>query len=104
MNRVVAVSAMVLVMLCGSVILNVQAASTFRCKNKIVKVGDSKVIVAERCGAPVSTQTASEYSVRKGNRKSEVLIEKWFYEFNAGFFDILTFHGDSLHNIEKVRK
>jgi hypothetical protein len=64
----------------------------FRCGTSLVKVGDTKLEVLEKCGEP----TFKELIKTDG-----LIVEKWYYDCGPQrFIQILTFSGGSLQKLE----
>ncbi len=76
-------------LLCGAV---AQGASQMHCGSRLVKVGDGKADILDRCGEPDYREVVS------GN--DEVKREIWVYRFSsAKFVHTLTFSGYHLDDI-----
>jgi len=73
-------------------------ASSFKCNNDFVSVGDRKVTVLLRCGEPFFAEIISG--------DDELKIEEWTYKSRAykGFLRVLTFHGGKLVDIAVAEK
>jgi len=73
-------------------------ASSFKCNNNFVSVGDRKATVLLRCGEPFFAEVISGYD--------EVKIEEWTYKSRGykGFLRVLTFHGGRLVDISIAEK
>jgi len=73
-------------------------ASSFKCNNSFVSVGDRKVTVLLRCGEPFFAEIISG--------DDELKIEEWTYKSSAykGFLRVLTFHGGRLVDISVAEK
>jgi len=73
-------------------------ASSFKCNNYFVSVGDRKVTVLLRCGEPFFAEIISG--------DDELKIEEWTYKSSAykGFLRVLTFHGGKLVDISVAEK
>ncbi|MBA3493821.1 MAG: DUF2845 domain-containing protein [Gammaproteobacteria bacterium] len=75
----------------------VLADDGFRCGTHLVKAGDTKLDVMEKCGPPVFKETVSG--------ANEALVEQWHYRLDTGSFPrILTFTGGRLVDIEAIAK
>ncbi|MGH6636153.1 MAG: DUF2845 domain-containing protein [Gammaproteobacteria bacterium] len=75
----------------------VLADDSFRCGNHLVKAGDTKLAVMEKCGPPVLKETVSG--------ADEALVEKWHYRPGSRSFErILTFTGARLIDIDTIAK
>jgi len=73
-------------------------ASSFKCNNDFVSVGDRKVAVLLRCGEPFFAEIISG--------DDELEIEEWTCKSRAdkGFLRVLTFHGGKLVDIAVAEK
>lgn len=80
------------------------SATTLRCGNELVQVGDSKFIVEEYCGAPRSKDLVAETTYYDGFKKQKLMVEEWIYELRYGYYDILTFRGNRLIKMEWKQK
>lgn len=75
----------------------VLADDTFRCGTHLVKAGDTKLEVMEKCGPPVFKETVSG--------ANENLVEQWHYRPGTRSFQrILTFTGARLVNIDTIAR
>ena len=75
----------------------VLAGDGFRCGTRLVRTGDTKLDVMEKCGPPVFKETVSG--------ANEALVEQWHYRPDTGSFPrILTFTGGRLVDIEAIAK
>ncbi|MFH1982372.1 MAG: DUF2845 domain-containing protein [Pseudomonadota bacterium] len=82
------------------------AATILRCNNQLVQVGAEKFEVSQKCGEPLSKEVVGEISVKSANgkEKSTVSVEKWVYDLQPSFYDVLTFQGGRLKAMEWLRK
>jgi hypothetical protein len=80
------------------------SATTLRCGNQLVSVGDLKFIVEERCGTPLSKDIVGETTYYDGFKKQRLMVEEWIYELRYGYYDILTFRGNRLLKMEWKQK
>ena len=80
------------------------SATTLRCGNELVQVGDPKFIVEKYCGAPLSKDVVGETTYYDGFKKQKLMVEEWFYELRYGYYDILTFRGNRLVKMEWKQK
>jgi len=73
-------------------------ASSFKCNNDFVSVGDHKVRVLLRCGEPFFAEIISSID--------KLRTEEWTYKSRAykGFLRVLTFHGGKLVDIAVAEK
>ncbi len=73
----------------------VLADDTFRCGSHLVRAGDTKLEVMEKCGPPLFKETVSG--------ADEALVEQWHYRLSPqSFLRILTFTGARLVDIDTV--
>ncbi len=75
---------------------SVSADVSFKCKNKFVRVGDSKYEVLTRCGEPEYKEVVS------GDAQTKV--EEWVYDSRSGRKRILRFHGGRLASIRRLSR
>jgi len=74
------------------------AASALRCGRELVRVGDFKAEVYDKCGQPESIETHSEFASQSNNARirtrnfssgirqqhtQEIKVEQWIYNFGA---------------------
>jgi hypothetical protein len=79
--------------LVAAILLNDARASTLRCGTHVIRTGDTKLEVLEKCGEPKLKEVVSGADER--------LVEQWFYrESSRQFTNILTFQGTELIRIE----
>lgn len=76
------------------------AAWAFRCGGNIAQVGDSGFQLSLKCGEPVK-KIPMGYTTKDGSR--ELVIEKWIYGPDGGYYYEITLEGDKIVKIEKVR-
>jgi hypothetical protein len=85
---------------------SIAAGDSFRCQDRIVKTGDSKMDVIGKCGTPDYSEIVADESVSTGSHryKSKTKtkkVEKLYYNCGSGRFNrILTFVGGKLETIE----
>ena len=76
------------------------AASSLRCGNKVISVGDTKAQVLAKCGEPLLVE-AGTVEKRSRQRTGTASAEQWTYNFGPSkFMKILTFRGSKLMRIE----
>lgn len=73
-------------------------ASSFKCNNDFVSVGDRKVTVLVRCGEPFFAEIISG--------DDDLKVEEWTYKSSAykGFLRVLRFNGGKLVDISVAEK
>jgi hypothetical protein len=76
-------------------------ASTFRCDNGLVAVGDHRFQVMQKCGTPNSQDDVGYTITRDGKR--ELKIEHWIYGPKGGLYHLLVFEGGILKDISNFR-
>lgn len=70
---------------------------SFRCDSHLVRIGDDKLTVLQKCGEPVLREVVSGALERP--------VEQWFYKRGVRRFTrILTFEGTRLTRIETVTR
>jgi len=84
-------------------------ASTLRCENGVIRVGDDQAVVLQVCGPPAASSIRSEKVVsvnRIGINVSRVTeVETWIYDRGPGRFQqILDFAAGVLVNIQRGRR
>jgi len=68
---------------------------SFRCDSHLVRIGDDKLTVLEKCGEPIFREVVSGALERR--------VEQWFYKRGVRQFTrILTFEGTRLTRIETI--
>jgi hypothetical protein len=78
------------------------SAESYRCGAKLVMEGDHRFDVLRKCGEPIVQDVVGFSVTRKGDR--ELVIEKWVYGPEHGFFTVLIFTGGVLTEIQLVRE
>ena len=69
------------------------ARESMRCGTYVIRGGDSKPSVFQKCGEPFFKETVSGANERK--------VEKWYYKPSSlSFTRVLTFKGTTLDRIE----
>jgi hypothetical protein len=73
-------------------------ASSFKCNNHFVSVGDGKASVLLRCGEPLFAEVVSG--------DNDVKVEEWTYKSRAykGYLRVLKFRGGRLVDISVSEK
>ena len=74
----------------------------FRCGIYLIREGDYKYLVEQRCGEPISRDFSGYTLTPDGQR--ELTIERWVYGPDNGYYYILTFEGGILERIDAQRK
>ncbi len=74
---------------------DMRADDGLRCGTHLIRTGDTKLEVMEKCGPPGFKETISG--------ADEALVEQWHYRSGSGSFPrVLTFSGGRLVNIERI--
>jgi len=97
---------------------NAAFASAFRCGSELVRVGDYKPEVYEKCGKPESIETHREFvsqasdarirsrDVSSGLKRQftqEIKVEQWIYNFGPNRFrQYLRFENGRLTHVETL--
>jgi hypothetical protein len=81
-----------------------ESVSTYRCRHRLVSVGDRMFEVEEKCGKPKSKDVISEVKVKTRHLRKTELVEEWLYDIRYGWWDVLTFRGSRLVRIESIKK
>ena len=87
-----------IVMLCCLVLVMPVSADSIRCGSKLIKTGDSKVRLQERCGKPMSIDRGYESVTINGILTSK-RVERWHYATAAGKYWKTVY----LHNGEVIK-
>ena len=93
MNKIIKIS----IALVLAILLHINAAYAIRCGNNLVRTGDFKYEVLERCGEPNSMENVGYTLNVNGNR--ELKIEHWIYGPWNGFYYVLVFEGGIIDKI-----
>ena len=80
----------------------VNTVFALRCGTDLVRVGDHKFEVVNKCGEPVSKELVG-YTITKDNKR-ELKIEEWVYGPRNGYYYLLIFEGAKLVEIKSVRE
>ena len=78
-------------------------AQTWRCGNLIVDAGVQSFLVLENCGEPLSREVIG-YTGGSDSNQAQIIMEKWVYGPDAGYYYFLYFRGGTLDHIETVRQ
>lgn len=87
--------------LLGGILLLLAAACPLEamiCGSRVVKTGDFKFEILEKCGDPDMSETIGYTVNRRGDR--EFKVEQWVYGPWRGIYYILIFEGGRLKTIE----
>lgn len=88
-------------------LLGLSTAYPFRCGNKAIHVGDSKFMVSQKCGEPVSKESMEkkvEVQYGSGQAQAKIIkVEQWIYDMGPGsFYYRLTFEDGILVEIKPI--
>lgn len=76
-------------------------AQAVRCGMKLVKEGDLKIDVIQKCGDPLSKEEIGYVdSIRKGDRITVLKIQELIYKINNTHYSFV-FHGNKLKEIRR---
>jgi hypothetical protein len=70
----------------------------------LVKVGDPKIQVEDKCGPPASKETVAKVVEKTPWQERTIYREEWIYDHKSNYYNILTFEGNRLIKIEHIRK
>ena len=78
--------------------------ASFRCGNSFIDTGDSRAKVLFHCGEPYQRETIGYFKSKKNEEMIEFVIEVWTYDSTPDIFNIITFKGNRVMNIESEKK
>ena len=78
--------------------------ASFRCGNTIIDTGDSRARVLYHCGEPYQREIIGYIRSVENEEMIELAIEAWTYDRTPDFFNIITFKGNRVMNIESEKK
>lgn len=76
-------------------------ATSMRCGNDLVNIGDRAFLVIQKCGEPISKQIIG-YTIDE-NKNRELTIEEWVYGPRNRYYYFITFVGGRVSNISSER-
>lgn len=76
------------------------AASSWRCGDKMVSVGDTKGIVVAQCGNPASSDTVAYKKKRSATDQQEIMVDELTYIVSDRLVYVLTFEKGLLIDIK----
>ncbi|MCK9274281.1 MAG: DUF2845 domain-containing protein [Syntrophales bacterium] len=77
------------------------SSHAYRCGTNLIREGDHRFDVIRKCGEPVLQDVIGYTLTTRGNR--ELVIEKWVYGPEHGFYTVLIFTGGVLTEIQLIR-
>jgi hypothetical protein len=96
----------------GFVLLLCASASAdgfYRCGGYMVKIGDLKFQVLQKCGPPEMREfvgnSAERQTYRRGRTRSynyDMPVEQWIYGPDRDLWHVITFKGGKVYNIESI--
>jgi len=98
-----------LVMILGFLILVIALPAqskdaSFRCGNTIIDTGDSRARVFHHCGEPYRREVIGYVRSTENEELIEFAVEAWTYDSTPDLFNIITFKGNRVLNIESEKK
>jgi hypothetical protein len=78
--------------------------ASFRCGNTIIDTGDSRARVLHHCGEPYQREIIGYVRSAENKEEIELVIEAWTYDRTPDIFNIITFKGNRVMNIESEKK
>ena len=78
--------------------------ASFRCGSSLIDTGDSRARVLHHCGEPHLREFIGYVRSREDQELIEFALEAWTYDSRADIFNIITFKGNRVMNIESERK
>jgi hypothetical protein len=78
--------------------------ASFRCGNNIIDTGDSRARALHHCGEPYQREIIGYVRSAENEEGLELVIEAWTYDRNPDIFNIITFKGNRVMNIESEKK
>jgi len=98
-----------LVMILGLLILVIALPAqskdgSFRCGNTFIDKGDSRARVFHHCGEPYRREIIGYTRSTENEELIEFAVEVWTYNNASDVFDIITFKGNQVLNVESEKK
>ena len=78
--------------------------ASFRCGNTFIDTGDSRARVFHRCGEPYRREIIGYVKSVENEELIEFAVETWTYDSGPDIFNIVTFKGNRVMNIESEKK
>jgi hypothetical protein len=78
--------------------------ASFRCGNTIIDTGDSRARVLHHCGEPYQREIIGYVRSVENEEMIELVVEAWTYDRTPDIFNIITFKGNRVMNIESEKK
>ena len=78
--------------------------ASFRCGNTFVDTGDSRAKVLHHCGEPYQREIIGYVRSLEKEELIEFVVEAWTYNSAPDMFNIITFKGNRVLNVESEKK
>jgi len=78
--------------------------ASFRCGNTFIDTGDSRARVLHHCGEPYRREVIGYVRSTEKEELIEFAVEAWTYDSSPDLFNIITFKGNRVLNIESEKK
>ena len=78
--------------------------ASFRCGNTFIDTGDSRARVFHHCGEPYRREIIGYIRSTENEELIEFAVEAWTYNSTPDIFNIITFKGNRVLNIESEKK
>jgi len=78
--------------------------ASFRCGNTFIDTGDSRARVLHHCGEPYRREIIGYVKSVENEELIEFAVEAWTYDITPDMFNIITFKGNRVLNIESEKK
>jgi len=78
--------------------------ASFRCGDTFIDTGDSRARVLHHCGEPQSREVIGYVRSTENEELIEFAVEAWTYDSSPDVFNIITFKGNRVLNIESEKK
>jgi hypothetical protein len=78
--------------------------ASFRCGSTFIDTGDSRAKVLHHCGKPYQREIIGYVKSVEKEELIEFVVEAWTYDSTPDVFDIITFKGNRVLNIESEKK
>lgn len=78
--------------------------ASFRCGNTFIDTGDSRARVFHHCGEPYRREVIGYVRSTENEELIEFAVEAWTYDSSPDVFNIITFKGNRVLNIESEKK
>jgi hypothetical protein len=78
--------------------------ASFRCGNTFIDTDDSRARVLHHCGEPSRREIIGYVRSTENEELIEFVVEAWTYDSAPDIFNIITFKGNRVLNIESEKK